>query len=1153
MADPNQFVPLNPQRTVDYSPRPSLGQAINAEITKTFSAAAYAVDSQIYYGTQVQDGYDAWGDMEGYKEFASHLIHATSPEHMSFLKRGLDVGMEARQTLADASGGNVFVSSLLNPINAIAIPFAGPAAIGSSALKSTAVGFARTAAGVATIETGAELVLGYKDPLRSFEEQAMNVISATVFGGAIGGALSGSAAKVYNKTKLAHEDYFQTVTRLERIENLTPEAIAVPRAERPLGNVSTEDLLQLARVFDDKAEAQRKVLSDPNLSDASRAKAEDSLNSALEQSQYHKNELGIRDLNDLGFDVNNKWSIVENAFTKSAFFKAISTPMKRTLMGKYPNMIKEMFVRSYNDSGMALALNSVNIPTPNSVFQRIGVANGRWVTLHDELVKIWGKDTQIAVLDKLDINLGDTYRKATFSDNTYSKWLTRINEKRIRGDAMSDAESQAANLITEYFSKAQKRLEETGQISNKAGLDSRIARLETELMGLQEKLRTEKLRKDNRSKKTIPVLQARVKEIETRINVNRGRRIALDNRNVEGGGDLIELSGKKPDSSVDELFFPRFWDKRAIKKNREEFGKRLFDWFKKHPYVDEYDAGLGKSTRIVLSDNDADIMARVDKTIDRILGDEDPTSLEAAGLDVGMLPQAGRSKHFRHRNLDIPNNLVLEFMHTDPLAAIRTYAARIEPRYEYAKEFGKDVDSVMFDMRLEMIASGYSTKEINKVMKDYRHMYDRIVGTLHREPSTVVGKLERGMANFLREAASFSYMGSAGLSAIPDFGRIVLEYDLESIAKGMQEIVNKNNLYLPQNEIRKAGEAIDILKGLANMRITEDLSNNIDSSAILNGARNAFYTLNGLAPLTGIAKQLAGIIDGHTIIDYSKRYSALTKMEKTWLARHGIGAEDAAAIAKQPVQTMDSGLYVANTDGWADEALVTKYRVALNSNIMNVIMNGTPADKPIITDGVAYIPMNVAGKFGMVEDANYPGYARVASGFMGLPFQFYSYTLANVNKTIGAIASGQVKNRAIGITTMLSLAYLSLSIRTPDYIWDEMDWRDKFARSFDTSGVAALYSDLFYTSMHTTLALAGPNITNGFISPKFPQEPSTMDAIGGFAGAGPSWGLDMMQSVNEMINGNFGEGAKDAVRALPFMRNYFIKDDVNQLTRGWGS
>jgi hypothetical protein len=396
-------------------------------------------------------------------------------------------------------------------------------------------------------------------------------------------------------------------------------------------------------------------------------------------------------------------------------------------------------------------------------------------------------------------------------------------------------------------------------------------------------------------------------------------------------------------------------------------------------------------------------------------------------------------------------------------------------------------------------------------------------------------------------------MGSAGFSAIPDFGRIVLEYDLESIAKGMQEIMNKNNLYIPHDEVRKAGEAIDILKGLANMRITEDLSNNIDSSAILNGARNAFYTLNGLAPLTGIAKQLAGIIDGHTIIDYSKRYASLTQMEKTWLARHGIGAEDAAAIAKQPVQTMDSGLYVANTDGWADKTLVTKYRVALNSNVMNVIMNGTPADKPIITDGVAYIPMNVAGKFGMVEDANYPGYARVASGFMGLPFQFYSYTLANVNKTIGAIASGQVKNRAIGITTMLGLAYLSLSIRTPDYIWDEMDWRDRFARSFDTSGVAALYSDLFYTSMHTTLALAGPNITNGFISPKFPQEPSTMDAIGNFAGAGPSWGLDMMQSVNEMINGNFGEGAKDAVRALPFMRNYFIKDDINQLTRGWGS
>jgi hypothetical protein len=487
------------------------------------------------------------------------------------------------------------------------------------------------------------------------------------------------------------------------------------------------------------------------------------------------------------------------------------------------------------------------------------------------------------------------------------------------------------------------------------------------------------------------------------------------------------------------------------------------------------------------------------------------------------------------------------------------------------------------------------------------------------------------------------------------------------------------------DEIRVAGQAIDILKGSAHMRLVEDMSNNIDTNDLLNSARGAFYIVNGLAPLTTIAKQLAGIIDAHTIIERSIKLGngTLDAQGIEWLARYGIGPDDAAKIARAPWSKTKDGLHIANTEQWADHILipeidgktinvieinedgtpvgkmrngryipafyndtdktikfdreyiegpmfeskawlnprvegvnpmpdifktpkqwsnfvmlheimhtrfrpedvglkaddligyenkindlalaeyktqqtigndtVQKFRVALNSGVLNTIMEGTPADKPIITDGVAYIPMSVASKFGMKEHPTYKGYARIENGLLGLPFQFYSYTLANVNKTVGALAQGQVKNRAIGIATMMGLAYMSISLRTPDRIWKDMSWQDKFARSFDQSGVMALYSDMFYTSMHTSLALGGPNITGGLLNPKFKQGKSVADAVTGLAGAGPSWAYDTAAGIVDFAQGNYGEGAKQIVRNLPAARLWFLRDEVNQITNAWAN
>ena len=168
---------------------------------------------------------------------------------------------------------------------------------------------------------------------------------------------------------------------------------------------------------------------------------------------------------------------------------------------------------------------------------------------------------------------------------------------------------------------------------------------------------------------------------------------------------------------------------------------------------------------------------------------------------------------------------------------------------------------------------------------------------------------------------------------------------------------------------------------------------------------------------------------------------------------------------------------------------------------------------------------------------------------MALPFQFYAFALANVNKTVGLMMQGAVRNRLMGVAAMMAMGYMVTAIRTPDYVWDNMSPQDKLARSFDMSGVAALYSDLMYTTMQTALAMGGPNLTGGILQPRYPQQPSAVDAITNVTGAASGWTADMIMSMMTFAGGDYGEGASQFIRNLPFSNLWFLKNDVNQLGR----
>lgn len=1421
MSNLNRYSPAFFEPTI-VSEKSSFGEAVGATLGLRFAPAIDAVSTGIEFNSQERDPNFKWQDNLGdHALYATSLYGAKNAQHMARLKSNIDRGIERRQVLSNSTLLTQLGAGLFDPINFIALPLGGPTV-------GLARSVARVGAGTAAIEGTSELINLRLDPVKTIEEAAMNTASAALFGGAIGGAVSiplTRRAIALDKVNKSNAEMFDMVNRIENLEGMTPNDIrnAPARADRPFGSLEDAEIrAEITRIEAGADEANPNGMTAPESSSAVR-----------DTARAYRNELGLRQLEADGVDLDNPYDLKSSWFTNSPLYKAVSTPMKRTLQGKYPNAVKEAFLKAFGDNGMTLAMNSIGLPTPQSVAVRSAVSAGRWVKAQDEMIKLWAADTDASVASRLDINFTDVARRGMRSDQTYRQWLTNVSEKRLRGVTdMTENELKASSVINKYFEEAEVRLQEVGLLSDAKGMARQIEMLELEVTGLKSSLTGVR-----RTSNEYAMVEGRIKKLEARIS---------------GLSDMRS----EPNAAFDkDVFFPRFFDKGAIRNRREEFANVLYNWFEKNPYVYRMDGNT--PVKVDLSTKPEKIMERVNQTIDGILGEADLLSIET--VSFGM----GRSKHFRSRQLDIPNKLVTDFMMKDPLAVMKTYAARIEPRYEFAKQFGKDLDGVRFDIERAMIKDGKGQAEINKVMRDFNHMYDRTIATVLENPDS----LSQKVAFVLREAASFSYMGSSGLAAIPDFGRIVMEYDMDNVWKGVQALLDKERVNMTVDEVRLAGEAIDILKGSAHMRLMEDMSNNIDANDLLSQTRNAFYILNGLAPLTTLAKQLAGVIDAHTIIDYSIKLTKgkLDNQSVEWLARYGIGKEMAEKIARAPYEKTENGFYMANTEQWADsifipeiegnqvrliemnedgtpvgksrngryipafyndkektirfdrdyiegpmfdskswlnpkmegvdalpdifktpkqwanfvmlheinhsrfrpedldikkigvnrdklvkyingedvdldasnlvfhvtnsadqiiesgftkggatfskpigeigygnlitvfdvsnlnmqgrkktdieldagwllkgqkpvavinaaeapnyygsrqfgarsaeldmeiesqlfnkleaaylrgeditklpefdelsvlgytkedaaelikdfskqfsdlkkyskygsgekfdtaayenkinelalkdyreaqtinQETVTQFRAALNSGVLNTIMSGTPADKPIITDGVVYIPMSVASKFGMKEHPKFKGYARIENGLMGLPFQFYSFVLANVNKTVGALAQGQIKNRAIGSATMMGLAYMSLQLRTPDYVWDEMSAQDRFARSFDMSGIMALYSDIFYTSMHTSLALGGPNITGGLLSPKYNQQASVMDAVTGLAGAGPSWGYDMGKAMINFASGEYGEGGKDIVRNLPFARMWFLKDDVNQITNAWAN
>jgi len=1351
------------------------------------------------------------------RQFASQLLRASNPKQMDHMVTQIRKGQESRRVLAEAGFVLNLTAEFLDPFNYLGIPFIRGASVATNALRGSA--------SVASVTAAQEAIRAPLDPLNTTAEVAINIGAAAILGGAITGLASVPMARRIS----AQEQATKTVEKLQ--SEITPNST----------NLNAAGSLEAV---------QPSVAVEPN------------------------------------------GAIAENWFTDSIVYKSIVTPLKAIIgNSKYPNSVKLTALKIINDSGILLAANKEGKKIGNSVGQNAKLFDGEWIRNYDEIINIWGDSTGKGVANPMDYMLPKHQKN-------FESWFEEIDKKAISGiKPANDFEAKVMKIQNDFYEMWQKRLTDVGEIGTTPQYSKMIAAREIRITKAQKRLEG-KVSIDQRLKLEASVTR-HSKEID------------------DMKGVIEDLKDKTVMPPNEKIFRPRYWDQKSIKENKENFKNILVKWYTNNPSIISRGKD-GKFGRVTLATDSISINRRADETIDTILGIKDILDPEIAYYG------AGKSKHFKHRGVDIPNGLVLDFIQTNPVAVMKAYTKRVGPSYEFSRQFnGDSIEDVIDDAYDQMMDAGLSVTEAHKAAKNLRHLHQRLAGNVNRNPES----WDQGFAKLLRDLAQLNYLGSAFQAALVEPSKIIMEHGLGPTMKGLFSVLKDNQLKMGAKESRIGAEGVENIMNSAHIRMADDLNNNPFNSDILDKAKQPFYLLNGLGPITKILKDFDAMMRSHTLIDYSVRWTQgkATKMEQEYLLRYNIDLTDANKIASAPWQKSSSGMYMANTDAWTnaiefpsttaeiisgptgvtrkdgsyspafyrstdnkvfideehiikemyplrgwenprvegvkaieagiinspddyvafikmheimhslnrpedlgifiqpskktsktkpkisigskisslkkratslfdeanalekpsvnskefnqalDEAnalrlntieslnknvddiekaskesqdfyesmqsgfkpddkqlkemleketkltstatnlkqeladidksikslmtstetasaikgiedsvsptsqkvdelsserviiegeiqtreflkeskidyddlsdglknkasdlaeenysinnrmdddgesflaeasrqekvfneklskfkkdakaelkvlskqktkeskpvdrltkeqnaayenaindlsvaqfksqtrvlpeTVQTFRSALSGGIMNTILMGTPADKPIITDGIVYIPMRVASQFGMKEDSAFKGYARIENGLLGLPFQFFSYSFAALNKTTAAMAHGQLKSQFVGSAAALGLGYMVLQIKKPEYV--EMSFQDQLARAFDYSGLAALHSDLFYTAMSTTLALGGANITGGLLEPRYPQGPDPVAAATGLLGAGPNIGADLATSIGNLLTGNVGEGSKEFIKNLPFARLWFLKGHVNDLT-----
>ena len=1097
----------------------------------------------------------------------------TSRKAINDTLRSIDESRARRETIANLGAGTAYFSSptfgvdLLLLTSGVGAPFVLSKMASAARLTATSKGLKETSRrvltgeGVGVREAGKigafygavpPIVVGTvetlssqtkEDAIRNAQETALE----TLFSTAIGAVAGASVAKVFGGRTIASEH------PIVDIDNNTTLEIAQKKLTRNIEEVKNPNLKPSAAV------ARRKR------------------NKALSES-YTK---FIDDVS--GDEVSPPAVGFKNQKLLKFVTGAVPTSLRGIINSNLPDSFKSAGMRLGADLGLVSTANQAGIPSEMSVHLRKAMRSKDWakaeMKMNEAYQEVNPRRSQTFMGSQV-LNSVEKVRKLVGKDSyTLEDWYDLVGKTVLRNTPIDQIPSEplkkAVIAYREFMLPHTKELSDLGIINSKelfaekllkaSGKQGELVAVSKSIIRANRKwmekaitklkaddVRFRGLNKESAERlKELEGLKKLIDEAESFDNLIAIRKkldltprmaSALSNldKSIKQLADQIDsyksYLDQFEDPPKDKVHFPIVYKRDAIRKNREAFEAILRSHFSENNVVTQLNEETLLIEKIELSTDPANVADRARRAVDTILGETDEDDIEM------MMSGIGRSGMLGSRRMNVPAEKMEDFIVTDIKDIMVAYSDRVGGRIEFHKAFKNPItgkaqalDDILEQLRLAAKSEGASDKEVDKGIMQFVSLYDTVVGSPLKNPDAISNKI----AETLRSVTNLTFLGRAGVAAVGDASTIFMDNDLATIGKVfLSPLSDEKPLSKNAKELRMMGDLLEISRGMAHTRFMEGMSSSPFIKSNWDKANNAFYNLNGLNFVTMATKNMEGLARGHTVIERSIKLAEgkATKFETEFLARYMIDAQAAKKIAAQPFEKTKNGLILPNSSEWADEATKETFQAAIRAGVANRIIMGTPADKPNMMNGFAYFRKETAEKWGLpiVEDSRVPGYVRYESGLMTIPFAFYTYTFGALTKITGNYAQGAVQNKSAHVAASLILGGLIVKYRTPDFVWNDMSMQDKAARALDFSGLAAMHTDLAYR----TLAMAnefGANVDSFPIKPKFD---GGFDPTGGavsIAGAPADYVYGLTQSLNDVMTGNFSEGAKQFINHIPFI------------------
>ena len=591
-------------------------------------------------------------------------------------------------------------------------------------------------------------------------------------------------------------------------------------------------------------------------------------------------------------------------------------------------------------------------------------------------------------------------------------------------------------------------------------------------------------------------------------------------------------------NSISENYtLPIYYDKEAMLADdalRQRLVGVFEDWIRNNPIFSVWDEKAGKFVTIDPKER-ADPRITAENAVASIMEEGDP-------ITIGEMNGVPKGKHLRHRQINIPEYLISDFIIKDSRIA-RSYSARVGKRIEWARQFGNQtIDDVLDDAELRMRESGMDEKRIVSLRADMAFEYERVMGEHIKDPS----RWDAQTARFLKEGAGIAYLDMASYATVTDAAMIVAERGFGKIYQGLRSEVDRNMLRKNAKLIPASGERTELALGGAQQRIIADNIDGISPTAverILNPITRAYYNIpilgNGLGTVTHLFKTIDGSYRASDLMEHvvNMANGTIQEADARYLLRMGISQRDAKIMAQLPYEKGDNILH-PNIDKWPnkskeDREIVLKWNTAMNAGIGNTILHATGFDKPRIMDGVVYARYRPwMKKIGFSEadidqraSSSSIKLVRIESQAMTFPFQFYNFMLGATSRVTAGMADPMRRYRLSGAIALLGLGYAALHLKKDSWWFDARSDAEVFQRVVDQSGIFGVYMDLAYTATHAAIGTGLLSEKDSLLKPKY--NPTLFDAVTEPLGAAPGMVFSMIKGAKDYYDGNPTDAARE--------------------------